>query len=117
MEDAKQIKSKGNLDHARKPPHRWAKGESGNPKGRKPKADCLVSCIKDELAKKAEGSSYTNEQMIAFALVNKAKAGDPVAIRLTLEYVVGRPVQPVNLGNPDGSPLNVSFTIGQGYSK
>jgi len=95
-------KQPSSTERRRGPGKPWKPGVSGNPHGRKPKADCLVSCIKDELSKKAHGSEFTNEQMIAFALVNKAKAGDPVAIRLTLEYVVGRPVQPVNLGGDNG---------------
>jgi hypothetical protein len=87
----------------------WKKGVSGNPQGRKKKADCLVSCIKDELAQfVAEGSKVTKEQMIATILVGKAIAGDLNAIKLTLEYTAGKPAQAVNLGDANGEPMKTN---------
>ncbi len=87
----------------------WKKGVSGNPKGRKPKADCLISCIKEELAKKEANSSLTREQMIASALIDKAVAGDLMAIRLALEYTVGKPAQAIKLDEGSLVTLKVVY--------
>ncbi len=66
-------------------------GEVRNPKGRTRKIDCLLSCIKEELAKLSINKVSTREQLIAAALVGKAEAGDIRAIELCLEYTVAKP--------------------------
>ena len=85
----------------------FSKGKSGNPKGRPTKGDCLVSCLKEELASLvAKGSPLTKEQMIAKALVDKAMLGDIMAIRLAFEYTAGKPTQAIEMS---GS-VNVDHT-------
>ena len=87
----------------------FSKGKSGNPKGRPTKGDCLVSCLKEELASLvAKGSPLTKEQMIAKALVDKAMLGDIMAIRLAFEYTAGKPMQAVELTGKDGGPIEHS---------
>ncbi len=67
------------------------KGRSGNPKGPPRKADCLISCIKDELAKKAINGVQTKEQLIAAVLLEMATKGNLKAIELVLEYTAVKP--------------------------
>lgn len=83
----------------------WRKGVSGNPNGRKPKTVCLLSCIKDELAKLSENKLLTNEQMIAQALIFRAKVGDLKAIEIIMAYTVPKPKESVDL-TTNGESLN-----------
>lgn len=67
-----------------KPPKasRFQKGRSGNPKGRKPRADHIAALVSEEgrkrLKVKIEGveRSHTKSELIAIRLVNKAVGGD-----------------------------------------
>ena len=86
----------------------WRKGVSGNPKGRKPKIDCLLSCVKAELAAKcAEKPGLTREQVIAGLIVDKALAGNETMIKLLFEYTVIKPAQAVNLGAGESGPVEL----------
>ncbi len=76
--------------------HPFLPGNHASP-GRPPKEDCLLSCIKEELSKKAENGIDTNEQIIAWALISKAKSGDSKAIELILSYLHSKPTASVNL--------------------
>ncbi len=89
--NAEQVRIKGQ-------PHRWAKGESGNPSGRKNKHDCLLDCIKEELEKK-EPNGLTKEQMVASALVQMASRGNIKAIGILLEYTTPKPVQALDVNS------------------
>ena len=74
--------------------------------GRPKSPDCLISCIKEELARISEDGTYTNEQHIAIALVNKAKLGDSKAIEIVMSYTTPKPAQGINLGAGEGgSPV------------
>jgi len=105
--DAKQCNSNNN------PPHRWQKGESGNPAGRKRKADCLISCIKSELEKLSINGTETNEQLIAGVLVKKAQSGDLKAIEILMSYTVSKPRQDIGVGDAEdgGVTINVISQI------
>jgi hypothetical protein len=95
MSPDKQPKNKNLL------PGRWKKGQSGNPKGRPRKANCLLSCIKSELEKRDNNNpELTNVELIAGIVVDKCKAGNEAMIKLLLEYTCQKPVQGVN---PDGA--------------
>ncbi len=84
-----------------------APGVSGNPAGRKPKADCLLSCIKEELAKPNPlQPNLTNEQLIASMLVSQATKGNIKAIDLMMSYLHAKPTQHVGLEGPDGQPIS-----------
>lgn len=82
----------------------FAPGVAANPRGRPKKEDCLVSCIKDELAKISSNGVSTNEQLIAGMVVQMAQQGNLRAIEICLDYVSGKPVQMIS-GVAGGEPV------------
>ncbi len=86
-------------------PSRWKPGQSGNPNGRKKKADCLLSCIKVELDAIPAGSTLTNEQMIAASLISQARQGNLKAVELLMEYTAIKPR--IEIAGAEGGPLSV----------
>lgn len=72
------------------------KGEVRNPNGRPKKADCLIGCIKEELASRPfPTSTLTNEQIIANVIVKAASNGNMKAIDLMMSYTTPKPNQGV----------------------
>jgi hypothetical protein len=107
----KQVKIKGQ-------PHRWAKGTSGNLKGRPRKEHTLVSLLKEELEKApkltdkgGKKNTKTWAQLLAEALPAAAyKAllkGDTRPYALILERVEGK--VPQALTGQGGGPLKTEF--------
>jgi hypothetical protein len=70
----------------------FVKGQSGNPKGRPPKRECLTSLLKDELerinASDAEGRTW--KELIVNATLRLAIAGNAVALREVWDRVDGK---------------------------
>jgi hypothetical protein len=88
------------------PPHRWKKGESGNPNGRPKDPDALADCIRAELDKIAEPEARklvgekgkkTYREILAKVAVKKAVYGDANDRKLIFNYVLGRPPETINL--------------------
>ena len=92
--------------------HRWKKGESGNPAGRKKNIDTLTALVREELKKVPEttikdkdGNKTKNtktwSQLLAEALpaaVLKALMnGDVKPYALLLERLEGKPQQPIDI--------------------
>ncbi len=78
--------------------------------GRPKKADCLLSCIKEELEKVAV-NGQTNEQLIASVLVGMATRGNIKAVELMMSYLHAKPSQSFDLANRGDKPffiINVS---------
>jgi len=96
-----------NIPKAKRGNPNWVPGVSGNPKGAKKKADCLLSCIRAELAKKSANGVSTKEEMIAAALVQMAEKGNLKAIELVLEYTTVKPTQGLELTGIGGKPLEI----------
>lgn len=88
--DDKQVKNKGQ-------PHRWKKGESGNPNGRPKKPLSLTSLLKDALDKVPEGEEHgrTNADLAIQALLKEAHNGNLTAIREILDRCDGKVPQPM----------------------
>ncbi len=85
----------------------WTKGVSGNPGGRKRKEDCLLSCIKAELASTSANGVSTREQIIAKALMDAAERGNLKAIELVLEYTAIKPKTEASVEHNGGLTVNV----------
>ena len=66
---------------------KWKPGESGNPSGR-PKRSYLVSRVIEEALLEKDGSALV---AIVEKLVEKARGGDLMAIKVILERVEGAP--------------------------
>jgi len=82
--------------------------------GRPHKADCLLDCIKEELAKLSPNGISTNEQLVAAALVSKATRGDTKATELMLSYLHARPSQGIDLGSKTDNPLRILYELVDG---
>ncbi len=75
----------------------FQKGNHASP-GRPKKGDCLLSCIKSELAKRPfKGSPTTNDELIASCLVSQASLGNLKAIELLMSYTTVKPTQSVDV--------------------
>jgi hypothetical protein len=98
MEENPVVKQKGN-----KGPHRWAKGESGNPRGR-PKEKTLTEIIRAKLAEIGTDGLSRNDAL-AQVFVSSALAGDFKFAKEVLERIDGK--VPDRIAGPDGG----SFTI------
>jgi len=86
------------------------KGEVRNPRGRKKNADCLLACIKTELANKSLNGVTTKEQMIASVLVGMAEKGSLKAIEILMTYTAVKPTQGVDLTSK-GERVASSFSF------
>jgi hypothetical protein len=70
--------------------HRWPKGQSGNPKGKKPGTKSLHTLIEQELdivvevTERGKKRKYTKRQLTAKRIVNKAVEGDDKALTALL---------------------------------
>jgi hypothetical protein len=74
---------------------RWKPGQSGNPKGRPPKRECLTSLLKEAMDSPCpqDKQKRTWTEVITEKLLTMAVKGDLTAIKLIFEYVVGKPAQ------------------------
>ena len=101
-------------DDAKQPPinkqHRWKKGESGNPAGRKKNIDTLTALVREELKKvpvlkgkdgKLAVNTKTWSQLLAEALpaavLRALMNGDVKPYALLLERLEGKPQQPIDI--------------------
>ncbi len=82
------------------PGHPFQSNNHANDAGRPKQADCLISCIKEELAAQHEGTNLTNEQMIAKMLVAQATKGNLKAAEMLMTFTTPKPDQGVKLSSP-----------------
>ena len=87
----------------------FKKGQSGNPKGRKPKLPELDILMADILGEEKNGK--TTAQAILAALVRKAKRGDIRAAEVLLNRGYGLPKQPHEISGPDGKEFKVTLNL------
>ena len=71
----------------------FQKGQSGNPNGRPKLEQSVTNVIRRLLSEKQDGK--TRAEAIATTLLDLAAAGDVNAIRVVLERVDGKVVQPI----------------------
>ncbi len=70
----------------------WKKGQSGNPKGRPRKADCLTSLLKEEIEKidPDDQQKRTHKELIVIATMALAKKGNATALKEVWERMDGK---------------------------
>ena len=85
---AKPPKGRGNVTNLKS----WKPGQSGNPKGRPKKADCLTSLLKAEIQKidPEDKEGRTHMELIVLATMRLAKAGNSVAFKELWDRLDGR---------------------------
>lgn len=86
----------------------WVKGQSGNPKGRPPKAVCLTSILQDYLAEHSDdprAQGKTRAELLAMALWSQAMKGNGVAIKEIFQRIDGPVKEKLEVTGPDGEPL------------
>ena len=84
----KQRENRGNKSNL-KP---WRKGQSGNPKGRPRKADCLTSLLKEEIEKVDPKDKHkrTYMELIVIATMRLAMQGNAAALRGVWDRMDGK---------------------------
>lgn len=76
----------------------FVKGQSGNPNGRpKQHRREVIDAMLAELKAKPPDQMATNARRLAATAVKEAISGDVHWARLLMEYVYGKPVQPVDV--------------------
>lgn len=75
----------------------FVKGQSGNPGGRPKRREIIDAMIAELRRRPFPESKSTNAQMIAATAVREALEGDVHWAKLLMEYVYGKPVQPVDI--------------------
>lgn len=78
---------------------RFVKGQSGNPKGRPPKDQCLTSLLKEELEtiNSADREGRTWKELIVLATLRLAMKGNPAALREVWDRTDGKVRQDIGL--------------------
>ncbi len=95
----------------------WKKGQSGNPKGRPKKADCLTSLLKEEIEKidPDDKENRTHKEMIIVATMRLAKEGNSTALKEVWERMDGKVKDKLEVDNKRDSKeavlLSKVFTI------
>lgn len=82
-------------------PHKFKKGQSGNPKGRPRKLPELKSLLNEVMGE--EGGGMSAMEAMLKRVRKKAIDGDLRAAELLLKYSYGMPKQSVELSDPAGN--------------
>jgi hypothetical protein len=91
-------------------PHKWKKGESGNPKGRPRKLPELNKLLADVLGEEKDG--VTAAEAILKALRAKAARGDIRAAEVLLDRGYGKPTQKVDANIKVENPVFKGIDLG-----
>ena len=98
----------------RKGEQHFRKGESGNPKGRPPKKDCIRDCLRELLAEEItlpDGTKITKAQFVAAKAFSLVAQGELPAIKYISDQVDGTPKQQVEVSGAEGGPLQHSVEV------
>ncbi len=85
----------------------WKKGQSGNPKGRPRKADCLTSLLKEEIEKidPDDQQKRTHKELIVIATMALAKKGNATALKEVWERMDGRTTNKIEIQDSPNAML------------
>ena len=91
-------------------PYSWKKGQSGNPKGRPPKAAILTPLLEIEIEKVCEGDKLgrTYKELIVLATMRLAIKGHPVALKEIYNRLDGAALERIELTGAAGGPIETS---------
>jgi hypothetical protein len=93
---------------------RWKKGISGNPRGRPKKEDCLTDELRQLSAEicAADPKRRTWGKLLAYATMQLAVKGHPVALRETWERLEGKVPQPEQHSFASDGPVEINVVYG-----
>ena len=99
-----------NTENLKRP---WRPGESGNPKGRPPRHECITSLLKEAMDKKcpSDKQKRTWAEVLTEKLLKMARSGDIAALRMIYEYVDGKPKQEIVIP-PKDVTIHVKYADG-----
>jgi len=92
-------------------PHKYKKGQSGNPKGRPPLRD-IKEVLKDLLSQEKNQTQLIDGLMSV--VVNKALKGDLKAVEMLLSYTYGKPTQKTEITGSEGEKIDFTINVVQG---
>ena len=92
-------------------PHKYKKGQSGNPKGRPPLRD-IKEVLKDLLSQEKNQTQLIDGLMSV--VVNKALKGDLKAVEMLLSYTYGKPTQKTEISGAEGEKIDFTINVVQG---
>jgi len=86
----------------------FVKGQSGNPKGRPPKHECLTSLLKEELEKisSTDKEGRTWKELIVLATLKLAMQGNATALREVWDRVDGKVRQDIGINADVSAEIN-----------
>lgn len=87
----------------------WVKGQSGNPRGGKPRRLAVAPLLRSILHEREPESGETYRRCVALALVKAAVAGNVEAAKVILDRVDGPLKVPVEHSGLAPAPLPVVF--------
>ena len=89
----------------------WKKGQSGNPKGRPVKGECLTSLLKDEIEKICpdDKDGKTWKELIVIATMRLAIEGNKAALKEVWERIDGKIPQAIT--GKDGGPIEAAVSL------
>jgi hypothetical protein len=89
----------------------WVKGQSGNPRGRRPFEPELTPELRRFLHKREPTTGKTHKALIVQALVAAAVAGNLEAIRTVLERIDGKVATPLEHAGGDLIRLAFDYAV------
>jgi hypothetical protein len=94
-------------------PHKYKKGQSGNPKGR-PKGTLrdIKVVLQDLLSQEKNGTQLIDGLMSV--VVNKALKGDLKAVDMLLSYSYGKATQRTEITGAEGEKIDFTINVVQG---
>jgi hypothetical protein len=94
---------------------RYAKGESGNPGGKPPKAVCITSWLKEYADRNStiqiDSKNLTFAQAAALSLWRNAAKGEVNSYNVIADRIEGKAMQAIELSGKDGAPLIPEINI------